>query len=215
MATDSAGSRGSTLDHVRSVYADQASTMDRFAVLNRLFTGRYRRRAFAAAEGRVLDVACGLATNHRYLPEAATEYVGIDVSPDMLERAAKRNPDLALGEQLREMDAQALDFDDDSFETVISSLSTCTFPDPDAALAEMSRVCEPDGRVLLLEHGRSSVGPIASFQDWRAEAHFEKHACRWTQEPLDIVEGSPLEIENHWTALFGIITGIEAAPTAP
>ncbi|GAB3684028.1 hypothetical protein GCM10028857_12480 [Salinarchaeum chitinilyticum] len=203
--------RASTLDHVRDVYADQASTMARFAVLNRFFTGRYRRRAFADAEGRVLDVACGLAANRRYLPDD-TEYVGIDVSPDMLAQAADAHDDLELGEDLLEMDAQDLAFENDSFDTVLSSLSTCTFPDPGAALAEMNRVCRPDGTVLLLEHGRSSVGPIARFQDWRADAHFEKHACRWNQEPLAVVADSPLEVQRHWTALVGILTGIEATP---
>jgi len=211
MSTDPAQSRSSSLETVRSVYADQASTADRFERLNRLFTRRYRRRAFAAADGRVLDVACGLATNRAYLPEDVA-YIGIDVSPEMIERAAGRHDDLVLGEDLREMDAQDLEFPDDSFDTVISSLSTCTFPDPQAALSEMNRVCRPDGRVLLLEHGRSSVGPIARFQDWRADAHFEKHACRWNQEPLSIVEDSPLEIRSHWTALFGVLTGIEAVP---
>lgn len=212
MAPDSADSRSSTLEHVRSVYADQAATFDRFAVLNRLLSGRYRRRAFADAEGRVLDVACGLATNRRFLPDTVTAYVGIDASPDMLEHAARRNDGLTVGEELLEMDAQALAFPDDSFDTVVSSLSTCTFPDPEAALAEMARVCEPGGQVLLLEHGRSSVTPVARFQDWRADAHFEKHACRWTQEPLAVLEGAPLTVEQHWTALLGILTGIEARP---
>ncbi|AGN00570.1 methylase involved in ubiquinone/menaquinone biosynthesis [Salinarchaeum sp. Harcht-Bsk1] len=209
MSQDSAYSRSSTLGHVRDVYADQASTFARFAFLNRLLSGRYRRRAFESAEGAVLDVACGLGTNRGFVPNA-TEYTGIDVSPEMIEQAAKRHDDLERGEDLYEMDAQDLDFPDDSFDTVISSLSTCTFPDPHAALSEMHRVCRPDGQVLLLEHGRSSVWPIAKFQDWRAEAHFEKHACRWTQEPLEIVEDSPLTVESHWTALFGILTGVEA-----
>jgi len=211
MSQDSARAQSSTLGHVRDVYADQASTFARFAFLNRLFSGRYRRRAFESAEGEVLDVACGLGTNRSFVPDA-TSYTGIDVSPEMIEQAAKRHDDLVLGEDLREMDAQDLDFADDSFDTVISSLSTCTFPDPQAALAEMNRVCRPEGRVLLLEHGRSSVGPIAKFQDWRAEAHFQKHACRWTQEPLEIVANSPLQVESHWTALFGIITGMVATP---
>jgi len=59
------------------------------------------------------------------------------------------------------MDAQALEFPDDSFDTVISSFSTCTFPDPIAALHEMERVCTPDGEILLLEHRRSDAAPLA------------------------------------------------------
>jgi hypothetical protein len=76
----------------------------------------------------------------------------------------------------------------------------------------MGRVCVPDGRVLLLEHGRSSVGPIARFQDWRADAHYEKHSCRWNQNPLEVVSRSPLTTVESSTALLGIVTAIEARP---
>jgi ubiquinone/menaquinone biosynthesis C-methylase UbiE len=196
---------------IRETYAGQADTMDRLDVLNRLFTGRYRSRLFGRAEGRVLDVACGVGTNRGYLPDGV-EYVGVDLSPDMLAKAARRHDDLERGESLLEMDAQDLAFEADSFDTVVSSLSTCTFPDPIAALEEMQRVCRPGGRILLLEHGRSSVGPIAGVQEWRADAHFEKHACRWTQEPLELVREAGLVVEDSSTALFGVITAIEARP---
>jgi len=208
---DPAGSRTATARDVVETYADQARWMGRMAWLDRLLVGRYRARAFADAEGRVLDVACGVGTNVSALP-ADVAYVGVDLSPAVLEEAETRHPQLERGETLREMDAQDLEFPDDSFDTVISALSTCTFPDPYAALAEMARVCKPDGRVLLLEHGRSDVGPVARFQDWRADAHYEKHACRWNQEPVALVAASALSVREHWTALLGILTGIEAVP---
>jgi ubiquinone/menaquinone biosynthesis C-methylase UbiE len=185
--------------------------MARMDWLNRAFTGRYRQRLFGDATGRVLDVACGVGTNIQYLPKDS-EYVGIDVSGDVLAEAKQRLGDASRETTLHEMDAQDLDFPDDSFDTVISALSTCTFPDPVKALSEMARVCAPDGRVLLLEHGRSRVGAIARFQDWRADAHFEKHHCRWNQEPLDVVAASPLVTVESSTALLGIVTAIEARP---
>lgn len=196
---------------VRETYREQAGVMDRMDWLNRLFTGRYRRRLFGTASGRVLDVACGVGTNARYVP-GDSEYVGIDISSDMLAKAERRLAGRDREVALHEMDAQNMAFPDASFETVVSSLSTCTFPDPVAALSEMGRVCRPDGQILLLEHGRSSVGPIARFQDWRADAHFEKHNCRWNQEPLDVVGHSPLSVEDSWTAFFGSITAIRARP---
>lgn len=210
-SADPAGPRPSTLDDVREVYAEQASTLDRCNWCNRLFTGRFRRRQFWSAEGRVLDVACGVGTNLEYLPSDVA-YVGIDASPEVLQRAAKRYEQLTVGDTLREMDAQDLAFPDDSFDTVISSLSTCTFPDPQAALAEMGRVCAPGGRILLLEHGRSDVGAIARLQDRFADWHYENHACRWNQEPIALVEQSPLTVRDHWSAALGILTGIEALP---
>jgi ubiquinone/menaquinone biosynthesis C-methylase UbiE len=206
------GSRDeSALDAIRETYADQADTLARMDWANRLLTGRYRGRLFGDASGRVLDVACGVGTNRRYVP-ASCEYVGVDLSPDVLDAARSRSGALEPGDDLFEMDAQDLAFDDDAFDTVISSLSTCTFPDPVAALDEMARVCAPDGDVRLLEHGRSSVELLGRFQDWRADAHFEKHRCRWTQDPLANVDASALDVREHSTAMLGIITAIEATP---
>ena len=206
-----AGQQRHTIADVRETYREQATTMARMDWLNRALSGRYRRALFGDATGRTLDVACGVGTNATYLA-ADTEYVGIDISDAVLTAARQRLEDSQQETTLYEMDAQNMAFPDDSFDTVISSLSTCTFPDPVAALSEMGRVCAPDGRVLLLEHGRSSVGAIAWFQDWRADAHFEKHSCRWNQEPLDVVAASPLTTTESSSALLGIITAIEARP---
>lgn len=206
-----AGHSRHTIADVRETYREQAAMLGRVEWLNRLLTRRYRRPQFQRAHGRVLDVACGLATNAQSVPDAA-EYVGIDVSIDVLKEAEQHAEGLRLGENLREMDAQDLDFEDDSFDTVISSLSTCTFPDPVEALREMGRVCRPGGRVFLVEHGRSDVGPIARLQEWRAETHFENHACRLTQRPLEHVDAAGLDVRETTTGLFGTLTAIEAAP---
>lgn len=213
-ATDSEDgpTRPKGIDEIREAYAeDSTRKLDWADRLNRLLTGRYRARLFGEAEGRVLDVACGMGTNLRYLP-ASVEYVGVDVSPEMLRYARRAYADREPEPTFREMDAQALAFDDDSFDTVISSLSTCTFPDPVAALEEMGRVCAPDGWIRLLEHGRSDVGPIARLQDWRADAHYEKHACRLNQEPLEVLARSSLSVREAETAVFGALTAVSARP---
>lgn len=208
---DPAGNRSMSVEEIQSAYADYADWMNRFDRVDRLLTGRYRRRQFGDAEGRVLDVACGTGTNFPYLPNGV-DLVGIDVSPDMLAHARERLDGLDLDGDLRRMDAQALEFPDDSFDTVVSALSTCTFPDPVAALEEMARVCRPGGRILLVEHGRSDVGPFARFQDWRADAHYEQAGCRWNQEPLDVVSRAGLPVEDSETALFGVVTMVDARP---
>lgn len=202
--------RVASLDRIRETYASQADRMARLSWLNRLVTGRYRSRLFGRAAGRVLDVACGTGLNLRYLPETV-EYVGVDISPEMLATARKRHGKTP-GVSFQEMDAGSLAFAEDSFDTVISSLSTCTFPDPVEALREMGRVCRPGGRVFLVEHGRSDVGPIARLQEWRAETHFENHACRLTQRPLEHVDAAGLDVRETTTGLFGTLTAIEAAP---
>jgi ubiquinone/menaquinone biosynthesis C-methylase UbiE len=200
-----------SVSDIKDSYAEFADGMSRFEWLDRSIIGHRRRHRFGDVEGKVLDVACGTGTNFRYLPETV-ELVGIDISPEMLANAEEQLTDLGRDGTLLEMDAQNLAFPDDSFDAVISALSTCTFPDPVAALQEMDRVCKPDGTIRLIEHGRSDVGPIARFQEWRADAHYAKSGCRWTQEPREIVDAAGLSVEETSTGLFGMITTFEITP---
>ncbi|GAA0521102.1 Methyltransferase domain-containing protein [Halorubrum aquaticum] len=200
-----------SVSEIKDSYDEFADGMRRLEWLDRLIIGHRRSHQFGDVEGKVLDIACGTGTNFRYLPETV-ELVGIDISPEMLANAETQLTDLGREGTLLEMDAQNLAFPDDSFDAVISALSTCTFPDPVAVLQEMDRVCEPDGTIRLIEHGRSNVGPIARFQEWRADAHYAKSGCRWTQEPNEIVDEADLSVEEIETGLFGMITTFEITP---
>lgn len=203
--------RDKSSEDVARLYDDVADSLARWNWADRLFSGRYRRRQFGDARGRVLDVACGTGTNFPYLPESV-ELVGVDVSEAMVRNARDELEGLPVEGSVQQMDAQSLAFPDDSFDTVISALSTCTFPDPIAALREMSRVCKPDGRILLLEHGRSGIGPIDRFLDWRADAHYRKRGCRWNQEPVELVREAGLPVVSARSDFFGMLTSVEATP---
>ncbi|WP_245810808.1 class I SAM-dependent methyltransferase [Halorubrum halodurans] len=209
---DPASNRPMSVSAIRESYDEYADRMSRFEPVDRVLLGRYRRARFGDLDGRVLDVACGTGTNFRYLPDAV-DLVGIDVSPEMLANAEETLADLDRNGTLRRMDAGDLEFPADSFDAVISALSTCTFPDPVAALREMDRVCRPDGTIRLVEHGLSDVWPIARFQEWRADAHYAKSGCRWTQEPRELVESAGLPVEDVSTGPFGMITTLEVTPT--
>jgi len=207
----SVANRAKSIDEIESAYARYADWIDRLELLDRLKTGRYRRRQFGDVTGPVLDVACGTGTNFPYFPDG-TRVVGIDVSPEMLRKASDRLGDLELVGDVERMNAQSLAFGDDSFETVVSALSTCTFPDPVAALDEMGRVCRPDGSVRLLEHGLSDLSPIARYQEWRADSQFERSGCRLTQDPLAVVAESSLRIVDTTLSMTGSLTAIDAVP---
>ncbi|MBZ6496648.1 class I SAM-dependent methyltransferase [Haloterrigena longa] len=198
-------------EEIADSYGDVADELARWSRLERLFAGRYRRRQFENAAGRVLDVACGTGRNFRYLT-TATDVVGIDISDEMLAHARDELDGLALDGTLHRMDAQALAFPADSFDTVISSFATCTFPDPITALRELQRVCKPGGQLLFLEHSRSDVAPLAWLQDWRAESHYQTAGCQLNHEPLETVQKTELVIEKTDEQLFGLVTGIEATP---
>lgn len=102
-------------------------------------------------EGRsldILDVGTGTGFFAILLAEKGHRVEGIDLTPAMLEEARwiakQRNLDITF----REMDAQNLDYPNDSFDVVISRNLTWTLPDPESAYAEWFRVLKPGGVLL-------------------------------------------------------------------
>jgi ubiquinone/menaquinone biosynthesis C-methylase UbiE len=174
--------------------------------------GRRRRELFSLATGNVLDVGCGYGSNFEYLTNAA-HITGVDVSPVMLDMARAHARRLNLQVDLRQGDVEHLDFPDQTFDTVISALATCSYLNPIAALREMKRVCKSGGRLLLLEHGRSSWKLVGRFQDRSVMSSIERGGCRNNQEPLQIIQAAGLKISAAQRSLFGMLHVIQASPT--
>jgi ubiquinone/menaquinone biosynthesis C-methylase UbiE len=128
----------------------------------------------------------------------------------MLNVARKRPGKLSMNASLLVADAETLPFSDDSFDTVVSSLSTCTFPNPVAALREMARVCRTEGKILLLEHGRSDRERLGRWQDRHADKFATPVGCQWNREPLELVRAAGLKVDEAKRNFFGIFHQIEA-----
>lgn len=193
-------------------YEGFAPRYDERERLNELtWAGTMRRELMPRAAGRVLEVAVGTGANFAYYPRTC-QITAVDLSSAMLDIAAERARQLGLPVTLRVMNAEALDFPDHSFDTVISSLSTCTFEHPLTALREMARVCRPDGHILLMEHGRSSSPVIAWLQERMAARHGRTLACQWTREPVDLVRQAGLTLIADRRRFFGVLHTIIAAP---
>lgn len=176
-----------------------------------LAVGRLRRQLLARAAGRVLEVAAGTGKNFRHYPRTC-QITAVDFTPAMLEITRKRAARLGLRVSFEIMDAEALAFRAGRFDTVVSTLSVCTFPDPVAALRELARVCRPEGRILLLEHGRSDREWLGRWQDRRAERHARTLGCRWNREPLELMRQAGLKVLAARRTLLGTFHTIEAMP---
>lgn len=160
----------------------------------------------------MLEIAVGTGKNFAYYPKDA-RITAIDLSSGMLAVAKRRAEKLGLHIDLKVSDAEKLPFKDQAFDTVLSTLSLCTFPDPIKALKEMKRVCKPGGQLLFLEHGKSSFGPIVVFQRRFATPYANKTGCHWDREPDQLIRQSGLRIVHYERSFFGIFYLIKAKNT--
>ncbi len=181
-------------------------------VLGFLGLGKLRQSVLSQASGKVLEVAIGTGKNLQYY-HTGCEIFGAELSSEMLKIARERAAKLNIKIRFALADAEALPFPDECFDTVASSLSTCTFPNPTTALREMARVTKPAGQILLLEHGRSDRGWLGRWQDRHADSFAKPSACHWNREPLELANSAGLRIVSARRNVFGIFHRIAAVPT--
>lgn len=200
---------------IKAKYERFAPQYDKFAWIFELLTGLWilRPKLIKMSRGQVLELAVGTGVN---LPlyDGKVSVTAIDYSPEMLERAVERAHKLELNIGFKEMDAEELDFPNNSFDTVLSTLGLCTYPDPIKALREMSRVCRPEGSILLLEHGISHLKWLADFQNRKAVKWANTFDCNLNRNHYELVKESGLYIKNFNRSALGLIYWIEACPQA-
>ncbi len=166
--------------------------------------GRYRalrRRTFEGLSGAILDAGVGTGRNMPFYPAGApgdATVVGIDLSPAMLARAARRRERLGKQVALREMDVLRTTFLDDTFDAIVATFLFCVLePDRQApALRELGRICKPGGQIRILEYTYSR-DPLRRFimrlwapwVRWVYGAAFDRDTERYLPEAgLETVE---------------------------
>lgn len=126
----------------------------------------WRRELWGLVEGdQILELGVGTGKNVRYHP-ADKDITAIDLSERMLARARRRAVKLGSNVRLEVADAQALPFDDASFDAVVATFLFCSVPDPVLGLQEARRVLRPGGRLLLLEHVISELPVLRTLMRW-------------------------------------------------
>ncbi|MCZ2108081.1 MAG: methyltransferase domain-containing protein [Dehalococcoidia bacterium] len=126
-----------------------------------------RHRVVSGAHGRVLEIGAGLGANWQHLgPDV--EYIGIEPDPFMRARAAERAARTHQAFELIDARAEALPFEDKSFDSVFGTYVFCTIPDAAGALREVERVLKPGGEFRFWEHLRPEgrfAGPFFELLD--------------------------------------------------
>ncbi|WP_019815080.1 class I SAM-dependent methyltransferase [Saccharomonospora saliphila] len=141
-----------------------AAVYDRMAAsAERHVLGERRQRLLGGLTGRVLDVGAGTGVNLDHV-RGADELVLAEPDPAMRAKLHRKLDRAHVPVRVSEAAAEALPFEDASFDAVVCSLVLCTVTDPARALAEARRVLRPGGTLVLLEHVRGTGGQ-ARWQD--------------------------------------------------
>jgi ubiquinone/menaquinone biosynthesis C-methylase UbiE len=164
------------------------------AMRNRLLEP-YRQRIVASAEGRVLEIGIGSGMNLPFYNTRATEVLGLEPHPRLLEMAAHKP--VAVPTKLIKGSAQSIPLDAGSVDTVVTTWTLCTIADVAAALAEVRRVLKPNGKLLLVEHGLAPDENIRRWQHrltplWRRLAG----GCHLDRPIADLVRNSGFRIDH-------------------
>jgi ubiquinone/menaquinone biosynthesis C-methylase UbiE len=197
-------------ERVRRIQDKEAPRYDRqMGFFDRTLFAGGREWACSRVTGDALEIAVGTGRNLPHYP-ADVRLTGIELSPQMLEVGRKRAEELGRDVDLRLGDAQALEFEDHSFDTVIITFGLCTIPDDRAAATEAHRVLRPGGRLVLLEHVRSPSLPVRAVQRLLDPLSVRIAADHLARDPLDYLANVGFEIESTQRLKLGIVERIVA-----
>jgi ubiquinone/menaquinone biosynthesis C-methylase UbiE len=163
------------IDHLDQSYLDEEHVMECFnktvniydSIMSRYWpSGReeFIRWLDPQPKEKILEIGAGTGLNFEYYPNSC-EVTAIDRSEAMLTIAKKRLVELRKENvKLLVMDAQKMNFPDNSFDKVFSTYVFCDVQNPLKALREVKRVCKPNGRVVMVDPLKSEIEEVAVLQ---------------------------------------------------
>jgi len=157
---------------------------------------KQRAKVVPRAEGRVLELGIGMGLNLAlYDPGKVTSVTGVDPAPELraVAEAAPRDPRLSV--KVEDGTAEALPFEDASFDCVVCTFTLCSVHTPAKALSEARRVLKPGGRFLYCEHGLAPDPGVAKWQRriepvWKALAG----GCHLTRPITTAIEAAGFKV---------------------
>jgi ubiquinone/menaquinone biosynthesis C-methylase UbiE len=202
-------------ERLRRYWDQHASDYDReMDFFERVLFGDGRQWTCAQASGRVLEVAIGTGRSLEFYPPDV-DLTGVEFSPAMLAIARERAQQLGRHVHLVLGDAQALEFGDGSFDTVVCTLSLCSIADERRALAEMQRVLRPGGRLVLLDHVAGGPAWVRALQ-WLLERAIASVSGgdHFLRRPITLLPSLGFEVEFSGRSKLGIVERVLARKVA-
>lgn len=207
-----AGSTGAgDTGHLRRYYDRTATDYDRWLrIYERVMRfGDLRARLLSQARGATLEVGIGTGVNMRHYPRGV-QLTGVDLSAGMLELAARRAARLGRSVDLRSGDAQRLDLPDAAFDTVVATLVLSSVPDHCRAIAEIARVLNPGGRLLLLDQVRSPLALVRRLQTLVEPVLVDYAGWRITRDLPESLRAAGFVVEECRRSRLGMLVEVVA-----
>lgn len=177
-----------------------------------MLLGKRRKWLMKQAKGDVLEIACGTGRNIPYFnPDIAESITFLDSSNKMMQETQKKfrekYPRFAKAAFTvgKAEDLVNLTHGDDNvkYDTVVEAFGLCSHENPVKALQNMSELLKPGGRIVLLEHGRSTWNFINNHLDFRSEKRMKTWACRWNLDIGELIDEAGLDITYEKRVHFG------------
>jgi ubiquinone/menaquinone biosynthesis C-methylase UbiE len=153
-----------------------------------------RKGLLSDAGGRVLEIGAGTGANLPHYGGGIGSLVVTEPERPMLRRLQRAAHEHTPFAQVLRASAEDLPFEDDSFDTVVSTLVLCGVDDQPRAVREARRVLRPGGRLLFLEHVRSDDPGLARFQDRMNWLNRLVVGCDCNRPTLTTIEAGQFEV---------------------
>jgi ubiquinone/menaquinone biosynthesis C-methylase UbiE len=123
-----------------------------------------RQRVCEGLEGDVVEIGFGSGLNVPFYPESVARVAAVEPADVGWKLAEKRVSASSVPVERSGLDGQSLPFQDNSYDTALSTWTLCTIPDVAAALHEVRRVLKPGGSLHFVEHG---LAPDENVRRWQ------------------------------------------------